>query len=344
MASPSTPTDSPLETDLWRWLLFESGLSRRRARALILQGAQSNALSLFWQAGPEILAQQLTLTPDETALVRAAQTDWPRWQQQFETERRQGLHSLRINQTGYPPTLTRFLTAETRPLLLFMRGEISLLSMPMVLPVAQTPTPTLSDWGIETLLGLALENALPLFIAQPGFHAQAVKTFLDAGIPFALVMPQGLMQYTPPASLQQALDEERLLLISPFRPMSSKDEALLPHARIFARALAHALLALSAPDFDPAPGQPCFHGPDMPDSPHCQEAYRDAESFFLRLEESAQPVAASIMTVTSAPIPELPPLNPDEILGTLAQGGHIPAALADRLRQLSPSSSSDTTS
>jgi len=339
MATEPASTDPNLETDLWRWLLFESGLSRRRAREIILQGAQSNALSLFWQAGPTILAQQLGLSPEETELLRNAQASWPQIQTRFQVERDQGLTTLRINEGGYPTTLIRFLPAERRPLLLFARGEIGLLELPMALPVADTPPDEMEiAWMLETLADLTAEGALALFIARPGFEARGVKTFLEAGIPFSLVIPQGLTVYAPPANLQHALDADRALLVSPFQPEwqppATGENPMLPHALAFASAFAHALLVLTSPAPAPAAGQPCFRRPGVTATDHCPDEYDDAEGFFLRLAEAAAPIPPGVTTRPQpSPAEELPPLSPEEIIDTLAQGGHIPPALAARLRK-----------
>ena len=326
-----------LETDLWRWLLFESGLSRRRAREIILQGAQSNALSLFWQAGSAILAQQLNLLPDEAKRLDGAHSDWAQIEKRFEAERSLGMITLRLNEPGYPETLNRFLPPERRPLLLFLRGETELLDLPMILPVADTPPSSdAANWALETLAELTAEGALAMFVARAGFEAQAAKAFLDAHMPFVLVVPQGLAAYSPPPGLQKALDENRVLLISPFQPdwqpLDSGPNPMLPHASGFARALAHALLALAGPAPESAPGQPCFSGPDCADHERCPDIYDGAESFFLRLAETAAPIPLTPTAAAPTPDPDLPPPSPDEILSTLTQGGKIPPALAARLK------------
>jgi hypothetical protein len=337
-----TPVSPHLESDLWRWLLFESGLNRRRAREIILQGAQSNALSLFWQAGPAILAQQLTLSPEESTRFQKVYADWAAYDIRFDAERRGGLQTLRINEPGYPDSLLRFLPPERRPLLLFLRGEMALWDMPTLLPVAGTqPDEEAIVWALDVLADLAMEGALPLLIAQAGFEALAVRTFITAGVPFVLLVPQGLAAYVPPAGLQQALDEGRALLVSPFQPdwraPAEGENPMLPHAVAFAHSLAHALLALSPPAFAPAPEQPCFRWPGLTDGSSCPDVYGDAEFFFLRLAESAASGPPDVIVAAaqaSAP-PSAEPIDPAEILETLARGGDIPPALAQRLRNYS---------
>jgi len=335
---PAIPSSHPhLETDLWRWWLFESGLSRRRAREIIMQGAQSNALSLFWQAGPEILAQQLALSPTEIALLREAQAGWPQIEARFEAERNQGMKTLRLNEPGFPDSLLRFLPPDQRPLLLFLRGETTLLDLPLALPATAAPLDAPTEaWTLETLAELTAEGALALFIARAGFDARGVKAFLEAGIPFALVIPQGIAAYEPPAGLQKALDEERVLLISPFQPHwqppARSENPMLPHASDFAKSLAHALLAPGAPLPHPAAGQPCFRGPGVADEERCPDVYDGAEAFFLRLAEAAAPIPLTPTAAAPTPDPDLPPPSPEEILSTLTQGGKIPPALAARLK------------
>jgi len=336
MVSHQNTGNPHLETDLWRWLIFDSGLSRRRIKNLILQNAQSSALSLFWQAGPEVFAQQLGLDETETAAIKAAAGVWPELQARWDAERRAGLMTLRINEPGYPAPLTRHFPPEERPLLLFLRGEPGLVELPMILPVAETsPEAEVEAWAMETLAELTEEGALALFMAQPGLHARLVQIFLDAAIPFALIIPQGLAAYEPPAGLRRALDEERVLLVSPFQPEWTPPvqgpNPLLPHAVAFARALASALLALTPLPTPPFPDQPCFAPPDAAPMAYA-EPYVGPEELFLRLAESTAP-STSHQTPTSSPEPELDPITPEEILETLTQGGRVPPALAARLQQ-----------
>ena len=337
--SASVSANPHLETDIWHWLLFESGLNRRRAREIILQSAQSNALALFWQAGIDILTQQLALTPDETALVQQALARWPQIEQGFESERQQGVDAIRINQADYPGSLVRNLPAERRPLLLFLRGEPALLDLPAVLPVADAaPDERTVAWALDTLADLAAEGAVPLLLARSGFEAQLAKAFLDTGIPFTLVIPQGLAAYAPPAGLQAALTAGRVLLISPFQPRwqpAQNGNPMLPHAQAFGMALADALLLLSAPVPDHADSQPCFRAPDVEACEKCPHGYTNIEQFFTILAEiSADALVIRDEAPTVAPAePELPPLTPEEILSTLAQGGRVPPALAERLKK-----------
>ena len=337
MSNVSSPSPH-LESDLWRWLLFESGLKRGRARELILQGAQSNALSLFWQAGPDILVQQLALSPDEAAHFQDVHKNWAAHVARFEAEREQGVQTLRLNQPGYPDSLLRFTSLERRPLLLFLRGERALLEMPLLLPVAGTPPAEKAvAWALEAFAELIAEGALPLLIARAGFEAQLARAFLDAEMPFVLVIPQGLAAYTPPVGLAQALREERVLLISPFRPDFApppvSENPLLAPAVDFARALAHAHLTLALPAPAAAAGQPCFRWPELTAGEGCPEAYEDAETLFLRLAESVAPHPPGVMVTASQPPIPTAPVDPAEILEILARGGDIPPALAQRLHK-----------
>ena len=339
---PDDRFSSPhLETDLWRWLLFESGLSRQRAREFILQGAQSSALSLFWRAGPEILAQQMQATPEEAALLRRGHEGWAVIEKRLDAERASGMMTLRLNEAGYPDSLSRFLPAEQRPLLLFLRGEPALLDLPLALPVSPTtPGDDEAAWALETLFDLIQEGASALFMARAGFDARAVREFLEAELPFVLVIPQGLAAYAPPPGLQRALEAERVLLVSPFQPGWSPpaqgQNPMAPHAHSFACALAHGLLALACPLPHRAEGQPCFRRADVSGCEDCR-VYEGAESFFLGLAEAAAPAfSGSAASPTQSPSPEPEtPVDPAQILETLARGGEIPPALAARLKKQS---------
>lgn len=335
-----TGASAHLETDLWRWLLFESSFSRRRAREIILQGVQSNALSLFWQAGAAILSQQLELSSSEIENITRAKADWASIQRKFEEERRRGIRTIRLNDSSYPASLMRFLPTGQRPMLLFIYGEPVLLDMPLVLPIAETPPDAAAEsWALDTLADLAGEGAMPLFIARSGFEARIVKTFLETAIPFVLIIPQGIAAYTPPAILQQALKNGTALLISPFqpdwRPVDSEPNPLLPHAVNFARALAQAHLCITSPAPESYAGQPCFCKPDISAAEHCPDVYGGPEALFLRLAESLAPTG-SIQTSSPPPSEPAPaPVSSEKILETLARGGHIPEALAARLKKRS---------
>lgn len=339
MATTTMTDSSPhLETDLWRWLLFESGFSRRRAREIILQGVQSSALSLFWQAGPAIFSQQLELSASEIESITRTQANWSAIQRKFEEERRRGIRTMRLNESGYPGSLMRFLPPDQRPMLLFLYGETAFLDMPLIMPAAgASPDAAAESWALDVLTDLASEGAMPLFIARPGFEARLVKTFLETALPFVLLIPQGIAAYTPPAVLQQALKNESVLLLSPFqpdwRPPDSGLNPFLPHAVRFARALAHAQLCITPPAPETPEGQPCFCRPGIPTSEHCPDAYNGPEALFLRLAESLEPTHPIQTSALPASEPALEPISPQEILETLAKGGHIPEALAARLKK-----------
>ena len=323
-----------LETDLWRWLLFHSGLRRRRARHVILQHGQSQALSLFFQQGPMFFVRQLGLTEEEEAALQERLADWAMWQSRMDGEREQGLVTVRINEPGYPPTLLRHLAQEQRPLLVFWRGEGMLLEMPLVLvSAASTPSEEAVVWAQETLLALAEEGMVPLLVARPGYEARLARVLLEGEVPFVLVIPQGLMAYEPPSGLARAMDASRTLLVSPFQPDWKPEAAdrnpMLPHAVSFAQALASAQLALT-PGIEAV--SPCFAWPELV-SGDC-EPYQDPEILFLRLAEAAVPAPTVQITPQPEPVVELPPLRPEEILATLAQGGRVPEALARRLKEV----------
>ncbi len=328
-----------LETDIWRWLLFESEFSRRRAREIILQGAQSNALSLFWKAGPDIFAQQLSLTADEFRIIRSAQAKWPQLVAKFKDERERGLITVRLNQPEYPPSLIRFLPAERRPLLLFLRGENTLLELPKILPVADTtPEAHTLMWMQEALIELATEGSLPLLVARTGYDAQLAKVLLKMEMPFGLAVPYGLGAYTPPDRLKQAMEQGRVLLISPFQPewhllASVQHNPILSHAVDFARALADAWLVGTTSVPQHHKEQPCFCRDKCSDDKYCHQ-YKTAENCYRLLVERTAPLPPGVTSeLESGSGRELPPLTPEEILSTLSQGGRVPPALVARLKK-----------
>ena len=213
---------------------------------------------------------------------------------------------------------------------------MTLLDLPMITPLAnRTPTAESETWALETLLELIDEGALPLIVARTGVEARLVKALLAINAPFALSIPHGLASYQPPERLQAALNQGRVLLVSPFKPdwlpAAAEPNPLAPHAMHFTRALAHALLALTPLQTPPFPQQPCFRWDSCQES-RC-EVYAGPEAFFMRLMESDLP--ASQTQPSSSPSTTdstSTPLAPEDILTILAQGGSIPDALAARIQ------------
>ncbi|NOZ48519.1 MAG: hypothetical protein GXP37_00540 [Chloroflexi bacterium] len=340
--APSPPPHTDLETAIWVWLAYQCGLPLRRTKEIIMalrQGSPSLQAALASADGLD----RASLSSDEKetlaqvdAGVISAQVLVRQWQDA-------GIRLLRQDQSAYPDTLRRHYRPLQQPLLLSTRGEVGLLDMPLILPTTgDTPDAEASDWTVTVLQELAGEGALPLLVAEPGLSVELVRRFLPQGTPFALVIPQGLATYTPPATLSSAIDGARVVLLSPFPPQQSAaaSRATLSPTRSFAQALAHGLLVITPPHPQGLlPEQPCFLRPGIPKTLGCTHTYVDPEDLFMQLSEvplAAAPYVSSSPGPEATPVsvePPPAPLEPEDLISQLARLGHVPDVFKQRLRQ-----------
>ncbi|NOX61454.1 MAG: hypothetical protein GXP42_05850 [Chloroflexi bacterium] len=344
------------ETAAWHWFLYESGLKLARAKRIILERFTEQSLHEILYGSPLTWDESLGLSHEEVLQLEARSETLEGTEVRLQRWQAQGVALLRLNQPGYPATLTEHLNAVERPLLLAYRGDLSLLELPMVLALAgAAPDEEAAAWATETLAELMEDGALPLVMARPGLDATLARAFLDSQAPFALIVPRGLATYDPPPALRAAVESARVLLLSPFRadwsPPSSGPNPLLPHAAFFAQALAHALLIVEPPHPEKLlPQQPCFLRPGIPKTVGCQTYYSDSESFFMRLIEApleaapylaesapsyaSAPTAASSIpsSPTDAPSAPEPTIDPDALVELLSQTGAVPEVMRERLQ------------
>lgn len=343
MSTPvsSAPTALPYETAARYWLAYQSGLSLRRAKNL-LAPLHSQSLYEILSEPPELWGVALNLTPEERQRLETSYDFLTPTIHKLADWQKRGVHLLHWDEAAYPPTLAAHLRPEQRPLFVSYCGDPGLFELPTILALAgDPPDADASVWTIETLLSLADESALPLAIARHGLDADIVRALLAAEAPFALVLTQGLAAYQPPAALAGALAAGRALLLSPFRPDQTSDDALgalLPHAAAFAQAFANALLIITPPHpSDLLPEQPCFLRPGLPKTLGCQTYYTDPEDLFLRLAEIPAAAAAANLSFSPEPPPPPPPPpppapDPETLIARLSELGHVPEAMKERLR------------
>lgn len=353
--STNPPESSDLaETAAWYWLAHDSGLGIRRAKVILFEHllAQPYRLCEILEEAPSIWEAMLGLKGGEREMLEQQYEGLERVGQQLAAWQTTGMGLLRYNQAGYPPTLTVHLPPEERPLFLSYRGEGGLLELPAILALCgDDGDEEAITWIVETQAALAYEGALPMAIAQPGADATIVRALLQLELPLALVIPQGLAGYQPPAALNIAIEAGRALLLSPFRPdWSPPDEPpnpMLPFAADFAQALANALL-LASPPYPRRwfAKQPCFLRPGIAEAPGCQRYYSEPEDLFLQLMETpvgtavieAPPLAPQTATPPSDAEPQL---DAETLIEQLSELGNVPEAMKARLRAMNQPKTDD---
>lgn len=334
------------ETAAWHWLAFDSGLGLRRAKSIAEEQRPADAVSLYelLLENAEVWAAALRLTDDEKKRLQSNYDRLSETGQRLIDWQTHGIHILHRGDPAYPATLTAHLRPEQRPLLLCHHGNADLFDLPTILPLAgDPPDADATAWTSETLLALSDEGALPLLLARPGLDASLARSLLQTEAAFALVLPQGLAAYQPPAALAAVIASGRCLLLSPFRPdqPAAEPNPLLPHAAVFAQALANALLIVTPPHPQGLlPEQPCFLRPGLPKTLGCQTYYADPEDLFLRLIETPSAAALANQPALTPPEPALseapslpPPPDPEALIRRLSELGHVPEAMKTRLRQ-----------
>ncbi|MCO6449985.1 MAG: hypothetical protein J5I90_04280 [Caldilineales bacterium] len=340
-ASPSAEYSQFIETVSWYWFAYESGLSLRRAKSVLLANATEVGFSLHEILQSPSPAQRLGLSEEEGDLIAKNVSGLGAVQTRITGWREHGLGLVRLGEPAYPPILRTHMNLNERPLLLNHRGDPGLLELPTVLALAGTDdSEETQSWAGEVLVDLAAEGALPLLVDLPA-HQPLLSRLLEVEAAVAIVMPQGLAAFRPSSPLQTAIDSGRALLLSPFRPdwtpPAGQDNVMETHASAFAQALAYALILLSPPyPTNLLPQQPCFLRPGIPKTVGCQTYYDDAESFFLALSEI--PAMAAPFVSESAPTPQPqplaePPLDAEKLINRLAEMGNVPEAMKARLRR-----------
>ncbi|RME83528.1 MAG: hypothetical protein D6775_07850 [Caldilineae bacterium] len=348
------PTHSPAdatETAAWYWFAYESGLALRRAKEIVGQhviGAGQRLADILHEA-PAVWELALGLSKAEVGLLEERREGLHQADGRVSAWQAEGIGLVRMDQPGYPATLRVHLRPEHRPLLLSYRGDLDLLELPGILPLAgEKIDEEATTWTVATMLDIAAEGALPLAVARPGLYAALVRELLAREAPLALVVAQGLAVYRPPAALKAAVDAGRALLLSPFQPVWAPPQAranpMLPHAATFAQALAHALILVSPPyPSGLTPEQPCFLRPGLPKTVGCQTYYEDPAQVFMQLIEVPAAAAAANAPDIAFEEPQPrhtieaeSPLDPDDLIERLSQLGHVPEAMKERLRRRQP--------
>jgi hypothetical protein len=345
------------ETALWAWFLFRSGLPTGRAKVL-LEEWLARGLSL--SEALTLPRARLNISPEEAARLHAPHDLPPvtalRSDNSFAPagDMGQGLLSLPL---------------KLRPALLFYRGEVSLLSRPLVyLPAAALDTEdrtalheALSLLVDEPLLLGAYEASpqLPVLLEEMGYSTGEAVIFARSGL--GMHKPSG-----PEASL---IEQGRLAIVSPLQDRTGYQPAWDAVLQQVAMAAARRVLltgeaarasaavpGLDAATADPtavlaltatAPKGPVPAGVRVTATPADVLPWVDTlfadtslDTASIEPEEAEAPawrettppywVGPELTEATEADLG--PPPSPDEILNTLSKGGTIPEVLRRRLQ------------
>lgn len=343
------------ETTLWLALLHGTRLQRRTAKEIIARWCvrdQRRLLDLQALTSGE-LAEALAVSPDIATQVARALGDATA-AEMLRRLRDEGTAIITRADAAFPEELALRLPEDELPYLLYYRGALDILSESGI-AVGGSHAPEALDDAALGQLALALTGAGTPAIGgfERGADRELMLRTVTAGGQALAILPLGLAQAGAILSLaRSALDTERLLLLSPFAPDTPYGERTAQARLPLVTALAHGLLLVEPdqlPEEWPGARELLARGaPVVIVSRQDSAAVQSWAALGARVADG--PGAASVL-LSGALAPasraagvaadELPGVEPiffqdaDEAIEVLGRSGHVPPALARRLRESS---------
>lgn len=169
------------------------------------------------------------------------------WQAEFRKAEKFGVTILTPADDAYPEMLR---TAPGRPLVLYVKGDVTALSKPAVAIVGtRRATPYGADQAAKFAHDLAANGWMILSGLALGIDAEAHRAALDAGGVTVGVLGSGLDQFYPPENRELAREMVRKggAVVSEFPFGRTPDTQTFPQRNHVVAALAKGVLAVEAP-------------------------------------------------------------------------------------------------
>jgi DNA processing protein len=283
----------------------------------------------------------------------------------------------------YPRRLTYTLPPARQPLVLWARGNVALLNQPGVTILGQMGTEKITIAFIHSLLQVLQEESIALVSGYSrGLDRDTFELLVEGGQGTGVVIiPMGLNAFAKTTSkLNQAVADDRAVLVSPFAPDTAYQEKLADARNILIDHLTTALLVPNSDEDALARGKaallrglPVFVKENtegnrellnegallLTDTGEVVEWVQQAIVDDAMQDSPAEPEpppeipAAAPLAETAPSIPsysdedfnlrveDVPPLDSDEALDVLSLGGDIPDILRQRLEKRKSSSSEE---
>lgn len=340
--------------------LLNSGLAPRALAKRVIHRwavAESRPLAELFTLPPVELATQLELNPAEAAQVLSCAERAPQQAARVAALEQLGGGVLTRLDVAYPETLTQRLPEERLPYALFYRGSLALLSEAKAAVIGATsPGPE----ALEMARDLGAQIPGSDYILAGGYERGVDRRALDGAREaegYTVVMlPLGLERFEPfPQAWARSLQEEQLLVLSPY-PLESAHTEALARARMPLLAAVSEALLLVAPEQTPEALWAGSPPPEPPPALLWQGSEGDAAQAWLQagaipfgaaaeaqdrllralglLVDEDEPISTGPADSTPL-LPEEPVTFPDAetAIDTLGKSGKVPEALARRLRQ-----------
>lgn len=347
-----------VEQSYWLALMYGSGAGMAQAKAIIGQWclAEERPLAALFELSPQELRRRLK--PGEAERVLAAGKQVQAQAALVERLQAGGVSVVTRADRHYPRSLAESLPPEQQPFLLFCRGAVDLLALPAVaLLGSRNSGPAACDFAGKLATSLAGDGLNLVSGYARGVGQAAVRGALDGEEGQAtIVLPQGIDTFRGGAgSLQDRLEQGRLLILSPFRPDAARDEKLAPARNRLIVGLAQAVVVIACGSeghtWDGAAealaqGKPLLAwdvGPEVEPSAAGNQALIERGGLPVAdVEEAASGLEAALEEALDrgaepvSPSPEEPanasPFDAAAALDLLARSGQVPKALRERLQ------------
>ena len=363
------------EVIYWLTLINESGLKLNLVKPIVQRwclGEKRLLADLFDLSPLEVSttfgladeeAKRIVGAADKLAAQAATLTQW----------QAEGLEPLIRIDSRYPKRLAQNLPPAKQPLVLWVRGPVSLLNRPGVTMLGRTDLDeTTANFIDELMATLEAEEVGLISGYGRGLDRMTFEAMLATENGYAVTMlPLGLSAFAKTTSkLEGAVESGRTVLVSPFAPDSPFQEKLAEARNLL---IDHLTLALLIPESDEEAqvrataalnrGLPVFVKADtvgnrallnqgallLTDPGEVVEwvqqaiidmAMQEAEDETSSEDWTAAPLIST--APTEPPIPdddyslrgeETPPLDSDEAMEVLSLGGEIPEVLRQRLQK-----------
>lgn len=354
----------------WLALAYASGLKLARVKTIVVAWCleRGQPLAGLFELSPAELADRLGISVEEGAQVIAAGArlaEQATWLAQLE---RDGVQLMTRTDPRYPVGLVRWLPLVMQPLLLFCRGDVTLLGHPSAAVIGARDAAEESLGLTRELATLLAEEGLVL-VSGPG---QGVgQTAFDAALAseggqVVGVLPMGISAFpgSPDGSgrVNAPAQPARLLLVSPFHPEARFSETQAAARNKLMVGLADAVFVVAAGeagvtretalealrlgktvyvwDTDPAAGagvagnQALIQAGGLPIN-HVSEILDAVEAIAATALERIE--AAELPPAPQPPTSQVQETaaayDPQAVLELLSKTGRVPETLARRLRK-----------
>ncbi|GAB4536433.1 MAG: DNA-processing protein DprA [Anaerolineae bacterium] len=246
-------TGQASEAACWLALIYASGLKLARVKSIIAGWCleRGQPLASLFDLPPARLAE-LDIPASEREQVIATGdhlAEQTAWLAQLE---REGTQLITRADPRYPPGLVRWLPPAMQPLLLFCRGDVTLLSHPSAAIIGARHTSGESSTLARQLATLLAEEGLVVVSGLgKGAGQAAFDGALSTGEGRAMaVLPVGINAFSglpgDAGVVTAALQQRRALFISPFHPQARFSEAQAIARNRLILGLAEAVFVVSA--------------------------------------------------------------------------------------------------